>query len=213
MERSEREGRVVVVSAPSGTGKTTVVTRLVERAVQLRVSCSFASRAPRPGEVDGVHYHFVDRATFEAMIDRDEFLEWASVFGNYYGTSREATRRALDAGDDVMLVIDVQGARQVRQRLSCVTIFLLPPSPAALEARLRSRKQDGEETIQRRLQQARTEIAAYREYDYVVVNTDVEQCVATLSAIVTAERHRPGRFEPSVSDVLESFGVDRLPCP
>lgn len=212
MQAAERQGRLFVVSAPSGTGKTTVVSRLIERVPSLRVSRSYASRAPRGGEVDGVDYAFVSRQTFEAMIAGGEFLEWASVFGNYYGTGRADTDRVLGAGHDLVLVIDVQGARQVRDCRACVSIFLLPPSADALEARLRGRSQDADETIRRRLERARDEVAAYREYDYVVINDDVDRCVDRLSGIVTAERCRPDVMSPQVEGVLRTFGVRAVEC-
>jgi guanylate kinase len=208
MTSSCGRGVLFVLSAPSGTGKTTVVARLRERIDGLTVSRSYTSRPQRPGEVDGVDYHFVDRRRFESMIERDELLEWAVVFGNYYGTSRADALRVLDEGRDLMLVIDVQGGRQVRGRLEAVSIFLLPPSAAALEARLRGRNKDDEGAIRRRLEVARDEVAAYREYDYVVVNDDLDRCVDRLRAIVVAERCRAidGR---AVQDVLASFGIVR----
>ena len=217
-----RQGQLFVVSAPSGTGKTTAVERLVERVPDLRVSCSYTSRAPRVGEVDGVDYHFVSRQTFERMRDADAFLEYADVFGNYYGTSKAETEAWLARGQDLLLVIDVQGARQVQNQRPVVAVFVMPPSPEVLEERLRGRSRDDASAIARRLAVARSEIARYTEYDYVVVNDDLERCVRTLEAIVLAERARLGsskavadaiaaRFGVSVSVGLGEVGVDGAP--
>ena len=184
-------GSLFVVSAPSGTGKTTAVDALVARVPGLDRSRSYTSRPPRPIERDGVDYHFVDRARFETMRGAGEFLEWAEVFGHLYGTRALDTRRRLDAGRSLVLVIDVQGARQVRGlEPDAVGVFLLPPSPAALEARLRRRRGDRltEPEIRRRLTVARREVRHAAEYDYVVVNDDLEDCIEGLRCIVGAER-------------------------
>ncbi|HAK55326.1 MAG: guanylate kinase [Vicinamibacterales bacterium] len=179
------EGTLYVVSAPSGTGKTSLVEQLVRRLPNLVRSRSYTSRARRHGEADGVDYNFVSRETFERMIARDEFLEWADVFGNLYGTARADVEARLSAGDDVVLVIDVSGARQVRARRAPATsIFVMPPSPEVLEARLRGRSRDSEEQIERRLAVARNEVKAHAEYDHVVVNDDFEAAVGRLGAIV-----------------------------
>jgi len=176
-------GLLIVVSAPSGTGKTTVIERLVEVCPQLVRSRSYTSRAPRPGEVDGVDYNFVDRPAFEALVKGDGFLEWADVFGNLYGTGRRETEALLAAGFDVVLVIDVQGARQVRARSTeAVGVFLLPPSFEVLESRLRGRCLDPEAAISRRLATARAEIAAVDEYEYVVINDELERAVGEICA-------------------------------
>jgi guanylate kinase len=195
-----------VVSAPSGTGKTTVVERLVERMGDLEMSRSYTSRPAREGERDGVDYHFVSRDRFEAMIAAGEFLEWADVFGNLYGTSASATDAILGAGRDVVLVIDVQGARQVRQRgLALVSVFVLPPSFAVLEQRLRGRSKDSDEAIRRRLEVARHEVTGYYEYDYVVVNDDLEPAVEALRSIVLAERARVSRMRASTERIIQTF--------
>jgi guanylate kinase len=202
---SER-GLLFVVSAPSGTGKTTVVERLVQVAPRLSQSLSYTSRAARPGETNGVDYNFVSRPAFEDMIRRDEFLEWANVFGNLYGTSRRDTEARLGAGIDLVLVIDVQGARQVRSAVGdAVGIFVLPPSMAALDLRLRARSQDADEAIARRLATARREVSAVEEYDYVVVNDELERCVAELAAIVTAERARLARRRTMIAPIAATF--------
>jgi guanylate kinase len=199
-------GLLFVVSAPSGTGKTTIVDRLVRLAPALERSRSYTSRAVRPGEEDGVDYNFVSRQAFETMVREDAFLEWADVFGNLYGTGRAETDGRLAAGADLVLVIDVQGARQVRsRRADSVGIFVLPPSLAVLEARLRGRCQDPEPEIRRRLATARAEMSAAQDYDYVVVNDDLDRCVAETAAIVAAERARLGRRQALVAEVTKTF--------
>src|SRR6185295_7940609 len=175
---SKGRGLLFVVSAPSGAGKTTLVERLVEETPNLQMSRSYTSRAARQGETDGVDYNFVTRERFEAMIASGEFLEWAELFGNLYGTSAADTERALQSGSDVVLVIDVQGARQVRRRGTETTaIFVLPPSFEVLEQRLRGRSKDSEDAIQRRLRVASQEVAAFAEYDFVIVNDELTAAV------------------------------------
>ena len=199
-------GLLFVLSAPSGTGKTTVAERLVERVPALALSRSYTSRPSRPGELDGVDYNFISRADFEGRIVRGEFLEWADVFGNLYGTDRADTDRHLVSGADLVLVIDVQGARLVRQRAPrSVGIFVLPPSFEVLESRLRGRSQDPEHAIGRRLQTARDEVGAVREYDFVVVNDDVGRCVDEIASIVTAERARVSRRQDTIAPIVDTF--------
>jgi guanylate kinase len=201
-----RTGRLFVVSAPSGTGKTTVVERLVHEVADLVVSRSYTSRPPRPGEYDGVDYHFVSRDEFEALVAAGEFLEWADVFGSYYGTRRSDTDRLIASGLDVALVIDVQGAAQVRQRRpDVISVFVLPPSFAALERRLRGRSKDTDEAIARRLVVAREEVTRFREYDYVVVNDEVGPCVDRLRSIVLAERARREAMTADAEAILATF--------
>lgn len=208
MSSSGRRGRLFVVSAPSGAGKTTVVERLIACTPGLRRSRSYTSRRARPGEADGVDYHFVSRDRFEAMIAGGQFLEWAEYAGNLYGTATVDTERELETGVDLVLVIEVQGARQVRQRRpSSVLVFLLPPSADALEARLRTRGEDSEEQVQRRLQVAREELRAVAGYDYVVVNDEIGPCVDRLRGIVTAERARPDAMRGEVAAILAGFGL------
>jgi guanylate kinase len=199
-------GRLFVVSAPSGAGKTTLVERLVERVPGLVMSRSYTSRGPRPDERNGVDYHFVSRDEFEAMVARREFLEWADNFGNLYGTRALDTERLLDSGSDVVLVIDVQGARQVRQSgMPATTVFVLPPSFAELEARLRGRSQDPEAAIARRLAVARGEVASVDEYDFVVINDDLERAVDRLRAIVLADRARRDRMQAQAAVIAATF--------
>jgi guanylate kinase len=196
------------VSAPSGAGKTTVVERVIAVTPGLRRSRSYTSRRARPGETDGVDYHFVSRDRFEAMIAGGQFLEWAEYSGNFYGTAVLDTERELESGADLVLVIDVQGARQVRRhRPASVLVFVLPPSADELEARLRSRGEDSEEQIWRRLEVAREEVQAVGEYDYVVVNDVIDDCVARLQAIVAAERATPAMMSADISAILASFGA------
>jgi guanylate kinase len=201
-----QRGLLFVISAPSGAGKTTVVEELVEVCSGLVQSRSYTSRAPRAGEANGVDYNFVDRAAFEAMVQQDGFLEWADVFGNLYGTGRSETEDLLAAGLDVVLVIDVQGARQVRTRTrEAVGVFLLPPSFQELESRLRGRSKDEEPAIRRRLATAREEVSAVDEYDYVVINDELGRCVGELCAIVTAERARLARKRDAVEPIVRTF--------
>lgn len=200
------KGLLFIVSAPSGTGKTTIVERLVQRVPNLCMSRSYTSRPARPGETDGVDYNFISRERFEAMIAEGAFLEWADVFGSYYGTSAADTDAALAQGEDVVLVIDVQGARQVRSRgCDAVSIFVLPPSAAILEQRLRGRSKDSDEQIRRRLAVARVEVNEYSQYDYLIVNDELETAVGRLEAIVIAERARTQRMRPTAEAIIGTF--------
>ncbi|MCC7185226.1 MAG: guanylate kinase [Acidobacteria bacterium] len=206
MSNNPAPGLLFVVSAPSATGKTTVIEQLVQLVPGLRMSRSFTSRARRAGETDGVDYNFIDRDTFEAQIAAGGFLEWADVFGNYYGTSRAETERRLATGEDLVLVIDVQGARQVRQlRPETIAVFMLPPSFEVLEDRLRKRSSDPEPEMVRRLTTARKEVTAVDAYDYVVVNDVLERCVGELAAIVMAERAKLARRRDAIRPIIDSF--------
>jgi len=206
---SSRPGLLFIVSAPSGTGKTTLVERLVQATPDLRLSRSYTCRLPRTGETDGLDYNFIERGRFEAMAAAGEFLEWADVFGNLYGTGAVETRRVLEEGHDLVLVIDVQGARQVRRSgFGHVGIFILPPSFDVLEARLRSRSKDTEVQMQRRLEVARQEVGAVEEYDYVVINDEVGPAVSRLAAIVAAERSRLRAMRPAADAIVKSFRAD-----
>ena len=181
-------GKLFIVAAPSGAGKSTLVNALLDREPGIALSISHTTRAPRPGDVDGVQYHFVDRVRFERMVAAGDFLEHADVFGNCYGTSRGAVESMLAAGRDVLLEIDWQGAAQVRAKIACVSIFILPPSRAELEHRLRARGTDNESTIEKRLAASRGEIAHAHEFDCIVVNDRFDDAVAQLQAIVRAAR-------------------------
>jgi guanylate kinase len=188
-------GTLYIVAAPSGAGKTSLTRALLEREPNLELSVSYTSRAPRPNEIDGVHYHFVSRAEFEAMIGRDEFFEHAVVHGDLKGTARGPVERTLAKGKDVLLEIDWQGANQVREKMKdTVSIFILPPSRAELERRLRSRASDSEETILRRLADARRDLEHAGDFDYIVVNDDFETALDEICAIV--EHRRRGETSP-----------------
>ena len=199
-------GLLFIVSAPSGAGKTTLVERLVVETPRLTMSRSYTSRPARQGETDGVDYNFVTRERFEAMAAAGEVLEWADVFGNLYGTSAADTERLLSAGSDVVLVIDVQGARQMRRRgFEVSTVFVMPPSAAVLEQRLRGRSQDSEDAIQRRLEVARSEVAAFSEYDFIVINDDVTAAAHRLCGIVLGERARRERMRATAEGIVRTF--------
>jgi guanylate kinase len=186
-------GILYIISAPSGSGKTTLVNELRQYVPNLEFSISYTTRPPRGSEQDGREYHFITHTEFEEMIGRDEFLEYALVFGNYYGTTKSVLRQARERGNDVLLDIDVQGERQVKQKMpDAVSIFVLPPSRTELESRLRKRSLSenvhAEEVIRRRLATARREIENYPNYDYILINDRLEQSVDRLQAIVLGER-------------------------
>jgi guanylate kinase len=202
---------VFIISAPSGSGKSTLVSRLMARDPRLRFSVSYTTRKPRGNEKPGESYIYISRKEFEERRERGEFLEQAEVFGNYYGTNRNVLEQAEREGKDLILDIDVQGARQLRESIpEAVSIFILAPSRDILEQRLRARSEDAEETIQRRLRDAADEIRNYAQYDYVVVNHQLEESVATLAAIVKAERVRRVRMEKQIQPILRTF-EDRPP--
>ena len=189
-----KQGQLYIVSAPSGAGKTSLLNTLRGQLPHVTVSVSHTTRAPRPGEKNGWHYHFVTTETFRQEVAAGNFLEYAQVFDNYYGTSRTAVDALLAEGKDVILEIDWQGAQQVRARATdVISIFILPPSQAALEERLRKRQQDSEEIIQRRMRDARSEMSHYPEYDYLIINDDFEDALAELTAIFRAGRLRLNR--------------------
>jgi guanylate kinase len=197
---------VFVVSAPSGSGKSTLLRRLLMQDEGLLFSVSYTTRPPRGMERPGQDYCYVSRQEFEAAIARDEFLEYADVFGNYYGTHRGTLERAQAEGKDLLLDIDVQGAGQLKLRVpDAVSIFILAPSRKDLETRLRARSEDAEDVIQRRLRGAAREIRNYGAYDYVLVNQDLEKSVDTLASIVKAERVRRTRMEQQVKRILGTF--------
>ena len=187
------QGSIFIVVAPSGAGKTSLVAALLQAEPGVELSVSYTTRAPREGEVDGKSYHFVDRAAFEGMIAAGDFLEYAEVYGNYYGTSARWLRERLAAGRDILLEIDWQGARQVRKVFGdAVAVFILPPSLPVLEARLRGRATDSEDVIQRRLSEARMEIDQVAEYDYLIVNDDFEQARLDLISVIRSQRLQAG---------------------
>jgi guanylate kinase len=199
---------VFIISAPSGSGKSTLVNRLMAGVEGLMFSVSCTTRPPRGHEVDGLNYRFTTRDAFEAMVARGEFLEWAEVFGNYYGTHRGVLEEAQAKGVDLVLDIDVQGARQLKLSIpEAVTVFVLAPSRQVLEQRLRARGEDPDDVIARRLRDAAAEIRNYKAYDYVLINRDLDESEAALAAIVRAERVRRSRIEDRIRPVLETFQV------
>jgi guanylate kinase len=198
---------VFIISAPSGSGKSTLVQRLLREVQGLRFSISYTTRELRGSECDGKDYHFISRTEFEERLKQGEFLEHADVFGNYYGTHKSVLEQAADAGEDVVLDIDVQGAAQLKSKLpDAVTIFVLAPSRKVLEQRLRARSEDPDSVIDRRLRDAASEIRNYDRYDYVVINDDLNRSAKSLAAIVTAERVRRTRIEDEIRPILETFG-------
>jgi guanylate kinase len=202
----ERISTVFIISAPSGSGKSTLVACLLARDPQLRFSVSYTTRTVRGNEKPGESYIYISRQEFEERIQRGEFLEHAQVFGNYYGTNRKVLEQARSEGKDLILDIDVQGARQLKERIpEAVSIFVLAPSRDILEQRLRMRSEDSEEVIQRRLRDAAEEIRNYAEYDYVIVNHQLEESIDTLAAIIKAERVRRIRMEDQIRPILRSF--------
>ena len=197
---------VFIISAPSGSGKSTLVQKLMKCVPNLRFSVSYTTRQPRGKEENGRDYFFIPREEFERRIYKGEFLEWAEVFGNYYGTHQSEMDRAASEDVDLVLDIDVQGARQLKEKIpAAVSIFILAPSRQILEERLRARSQDSEAVIERRLREAAEEIRNYSQYDYVLVNREVEASVDTLVSIVKATRSRRDRMEREIRPILETF--------
>jgi len=195
-----------IVSAPSGAGKTSLLRELLQRDPRLSLSVSHTTRAMRPGEEDGVHYHFVDQQTFKTLVAQDVFVEHAQVFDNFYGTSEAAVRDQLAAGQDVVVEIDWQGARQVRERFpGAVSIFIVPPSIEALRERLSGRGQDSDEIIDRRMRDAQAELSHYGEYDYLVVNDQFDTALRQLAEVVSAERLRLTRQQVRFGAELEAM--------
>ncbi len=204
--QDKAEGSLFVIAAPSGAGKTSLVKALVETTAGVEVSVSHTTRAPRPGEENGMHYHFVDVARFQAMVAEDAFLEHAQVFDNFYGTARSSAVNRLREGVDVILEIDWQGARQVRERMpGAVGVFILPPSRQALEERLTGRGQDDASVIARRMRDAVSEMSHYGEFDYLVVNDDFEAALAELRSIFVAHRLRRDRQTRRHAAMLEQL--------
>ena len=200
-------GTLYIISAPSGAGKTSLVKALIEQTPNLHVSVSHTTRPMRPGETDGVNYHFTDRDNFLKQVEAGDFLEHAEVFGNLYGTSQTAVEQALARGHDIILEIDWQGAEQVRRLMpEAVSVFIAPPSIEALEQRLQNRGQDSDEIIQRRMRDARSEMSHYGEYDYLIINDDFNNTLEELRAIIIARRHRleaqQARHAQTLKDLL-----------
>jgi guanylate kinase len=212
-----RRGILFVISAPSGTGKTTLCKQIAAQVPGLWHSVSYTTRKPRPGELDGREYFFVDEPTFLAMIERNEFVEWARVYGHLYGTPRKALSEKMDQGIDVLLEIDVQGARTVKKKFEDgVYIFILPPSFEALRTRLQTRAGDSPDEIQRRLQKAKEEVWSYREYYYIVRNDDLKQSLKELESIFTVERIKTKRLNMAWLEenfIKEAKSVSAHPAP
>jgi len=203
---SVEQGILFVISSPSGGGKGTLIRRILTRLPRLGYSVSWTTRSPRQGEMNGRDYHFVSREDFIAARERGEFLEWAVVHGNFYGTSLKVVERELAAGRDIVLEIDVQGAESVRRTgLESVSVFILPPSFEILRRRLTGRQSENAAALALRLQNSRAEVEHYREFDYVILNDDVERAATQLAAIVYAERARRERQEQLVERVLAGF--------
>src|SRR6476620_2806230 len=203
-------GMLIVVSSPSGGGKGTLIDRVLKTVPNLSYSVSFTTRAPRPAEEDGREYFFIDRATFEQMIERGEFLEWADVYGHLYGTNCNQVERERAAGHDIILEIDVQGAESIREKIpDAVSIFILPPSFELLRGRLLARGTDSAEALEKRMRGAPAEVEQYRHFQYVILNEDINRASQQLAAVIYAERARRERQEVNLRGALEDFGVFR----
>ncbi|NVK24169.1 MAG: guanylate kinase [Gammaproteobacteria bacterium] len=201
------KGNLFIVSSPSGAGKSSLIKALLEKHADMKVSVSHTTRAPRPGENNAEHYHFVDVDQFKSLIEQEEFYEWAEVFGNYYGTSKSAIQSQLEQGIDVFLDIDWQGAQQMRKLVPDVlSIFILPPSKAELERRLNTRGQDSAEVIKGRMEKAQSEMSHFNEYDYLLINDDFEQTLTQFEQIVLANRqllaNQQSKFQNLIDELL-----------
>ena len=207
MSETARNGNLIIVSGPSGAGKSMLVTKVLQSLPRLRFSVSYTTRAPRGTEKDGVEYYFVDRPAFQSLIDGDELLEWAEVHGNFYGTSRKFVDDLLRQGEDAILDIDIQGAHIIRQkRADAIGVFILPPSYPILRERLRQRSLDDRATIERRLKMACDEIRHYREYDFLIINEDLDDSVRELETIILSARCRVENRMECAKSILISFG-------
>ncbi len=207
LEKLQRRGLLLILSSPSGAGKSTLARRLMTWDPTLKFSVSATTRAPRPGEVDGQHYHFCSRDTFETMVKSGDMLEHAEVFGNLYGSPRAPVAAAMDGGRDTLFDIDWQGGQQIRNSAlgnDVVSVFILPPSIAELDRRLRERAQDTDAVIAGRMARSRDEISHWAEYDYVLINSDLDQCFKGLQTILQAERQRRSR-QPALSDFVRGL--------
>ncbi|MBM7038286.1 guanylate kinase [Vibrio ulleungensis] len=202
------KGTLYIVSAPSGAGKSSLISALLETnpTYDMKVSVSHTTRAARPGEVDGQHYHFIEKDNFKALIKENSFLEYAEVFGNFYGTSRIWIEENLERGIDVFLDIDWQGARQIREQMPAAkSIFILPPSNGELERRLNVRGQDSDDVIAKRMSEAKSEMSHYHEYDYVIVNDDFDSALVDLKAVIRAERLKQDKQAAKYSGMLTAL--------
>ena len=207
-DKLARRGLLFILSSPSGAGKTTLSRMLLAKDPDIRLSVSATTRPPRPGEVDGKHYHFVSDAAFDRMVEEDDFYEWAHVFGHRYGTPKGHIREGLKEGQDYLFDIDWQGTQQLKQKddQDVVTVFVLPPSLAELRRRLESRAQDSSDVIDARMERARAEISHWAEYDYVVINDNVEECFERVCEVLDAERMRRTRQTGLIPFVRELMG-------
>jgi guanylate kinase len=200
-------GNLYIVSAPSGSGKTTLLQHLLRNFNDLKFSVSHTTRSPRQGESEGVEYYFTDRATFMRMVDRGEFLEWAEFNGHLYGTTRAFVEKHINAGRNVILDIDVQGAKQVKVKIKDATaIFVLPPSFAELKRRLEERRLESEDVIRKRLEIAKNEIVFYRDYDYIIINDILDHSIRLLESIVLSGTATPQRQQSRIEEIIASFG-------
>ncbi|AWW75667.1 guanylate kinase [Erythrobacter sp. KY5] len=208
IDKLARRGLLFILSSPSGAGKTTLSRMLLAKDPEIRLSISATTRPPRPGEEDGVHYHFVSDAEFDRMVEEDDFYEWAHVFGHRYGTPKGHIREGLKQGQDYLFDIDWQGTQQLKQKddQDVVTVFVLPPSLDELRRRLESRAQDSDQVIDVRMERARAEISHWAEYDYVVINDSVEECFARVCEVLDAERMRRTRQTGLIPFVRELMG-------
>lgn len=203
------KGSLFIVSAPSGAGKSTLLSRLTENDARISYSISHTTRQPRAGELDEHHYYFVDEPEFRDLVARDIFHEWAEVHGNFYGTSQQPVEEQLARGLDVLLEIDVAGAASVREKMPmAISIFIMPPSCDILHDRLQSRGKDSEEVIQRRMKNAMDEMVRYHEYDYVLVNDDLDTCYEQLVSIIRSGRRRTGVNCQQIGKILATFGIN-----
>jgi guanylate kinase len=202
----KRRGLMLVLSSPSGAGKTTIARRLLEADTGITLSVSVTTRPKRPSEIDGVHYHFIDRRTYDRMVEEEALLEHAEVYGHGYGTPKAAVEKALAEGMDVLFDIDWQGAQQLRQQVheDIVSMFILPPSTAELAKRLRKRAEDSDEVVAKRLAQVAADVTHWAEYDYVMVNVDLEQSIAAARSVLTAERLKRRR-QIGLADFVGQF--------
>lgn len=207
-DKLHRRGLLFILSSPSGAGKTTLSRMLLDADPEIKLSISATTRAPRPGEIDGVHYHFVSDARFDVMVEEDEFYEWAEVFGYRYGTPKGVIRDGLKSGQDYLFDIDWQGTQQLKQKddQDVVTVFVLPPSLVELRRRLEARAQDTTQVIDARMERARAEISHWAEYDYVVINDNVNNCFDRVREVLEAERMRRTRQTGLIPFVRELMG-------